>query len=157
LVKKVSIGAAKELLVRRILDQAERDGVDLAEVERKMLYFSESGVSLPEMAKVGAAFDRDYDQAEYETKIATLVRNILADKSRENEAKLAAWHEAVLRLSDEDHYLLALISGAESSNAFVTLVPPTVRPSHDRLRLFATAATIVFGACAIAAAKMLLR
>jgi hypothetical protein len=143
-VKKLSIRAAKELLVRRILDQAELEGVILSEVERKMLHFSESGESLPEVAEVSAAFDRDYDQVEYESKIAGLVRNILVDRSPENEEKLTAWHDAVIRLSDEDHYLLVLISEAESSNSFITLKPLSVRPPHDRLKLLATAAAVVF-------------
>jgi hypothetical protein len=157
-VKKLSISAAKELLVHRILDQAERDGLELSEVERKMLYFSGSIESLPEMAEASAAFDREYDQDKYEAKIAGLVRKILADRSPENEEKLAAWDNAVLRLSDEDHYVLVLILGAEGPNSFITLEPPTVRPPHDRLRLFATAAAIVFGVFAIAAAaNMLLR
>lgn len=123
-----------------------------------MLYFTESGESLPEMAEVSAAFDRDYDQAEYEAKIARLVRNILSDKSTASEGKLAAWHDSVVRLSDGDHYLSVLVAEAERSNSFISLKPPTVRLPHDRLRLFATAAAIVLGVCAIAAtANMLLR
>jgi hypothetical protein len=109
-----------------------------------MLDFSESSESLPEMAEVSGAFDRDYDQAEYELKIAGLVRRLLSDKSPENEEKSASWHDAVLRLSDEDHYLLVLIAAAESPNSFITLDQPAVRPSHDRLKLFVTAAAVVF-------------
>jgi hypothetical protein len=150
-MKKLSIRAAKELLVRRIVEQAQIDGVDLSEVERKMLYFTESGQSLPEMAEVSAIFDRDFDQAEYEAKITSLVRNILSDKSPENEEKLVAWRDAVLLLSNEDHYLLVLISDIKDSNSFITFERPAVRPPHDRLKLFVTAAALVFLMMVIAA------
>jgi hypothetical protein len=65
---------AKEFLVEKIVDEAEREGVPLSEVERKMLYFSETGWTLPDIWEVNAAFDRDYDAAAYEDKIAGLIQ-----------------------------------------------------------------------------------
>ena len=59
---------AKEFLVERILSQAERDGVSLSEIERKMLYFSETAWTLPDIMEVNEEFDRRYDQDEYEQK-----------------------------------------------------------------------------------------
>ena len=38
---------AKEFLVHCIVDEAQREGTPLTEVERKMLYFSETHWSLP--------------------------------------------------------------------------------------------------------------
>ena len=61
---------AKEFLVTRIVAEAQRESVSLSEVERKMLYFSETGWTLPDIMVVSDAFDRDYDQAKYEEKIA---------------------------------------------------------------------------------------
>jgi len=49
---------AKEFLIARILAQAEHDGVALSDVERKMLYFSETGWTLPDIAAVNDEFDR---------------------------------------------------------------------------------------------------
>jgi hypothetical protein len=57
---------AKEFLVSRIIMESQREGVPLSEVERKMLYFSETAWTLPDMAEVSDAFDREYDQAEFE-------------------------------------------------------------------------------------------
>ena len=54
---------AKEFLVSRIVAEAQREGVPLSEIERKMLYFSETGWTLPDMMEVDEAFDRDYDAA----------------------------------------------------------------------------------------------
>jgi hypothetical protein len=38
---------AKEFLISRIAEQAQRAGEPLSEIERKELYFSESGWTLP--------------------------------------------------------------------------------------------------------------
>jgi len=59
---------AKEFLIGRILAEAERTGIEINEVERKMLYFSETGWSLPGILDVNAEFERDYDNDEYEAK-----------------------------------------------------------------------------------------
>ncbi len=63
---------AKEFLISRILAEAQREEVPLSEVERKMLYFTESGWTLPDMAAVSEEFDSEYDQSKYEKKIASL-------------------------------------------------------------------------------------
>ena len=57
---------AKEYLVRRILAQAKQDGVPLSDVERDMLYFSETGWTLPNMMTISQNFDQNHDQDEYE-------------------------------------------------------------------------------------------
>ena len=64
---------AKEFLVSQIVEEAQRENIPLSEVERKMLYFTESGWTLPDIMKVSEDFDRENDQAEYERKIAKLV------------------------------------------------------------------------------------
>jgi len=69
---------AKEFLISQIVEEAQLENIPLSEVERKMLYFTESGWTLPDIMKVNQDFDCEYDQDEYEHKIAKLVRN--ADK-----------------------------------------------------------------------------
>jgi hypothetical protein len=64
---------AKEFLISKIVEEAQREKVPLSEVGRKMLYFTESGWTLPDILTVFEDFDREYDQAEYERKIAKLV------------------------------------------------------------------------------------
>ena len=128
---------AKEYLIDRIVSQAQRDGVSLSEVERKMLYFSESAWTLPDMAEVNQEFDSNYDQGEFERKIAAIVRNIqaarISDKGEER-----SWDQAVRVLRREDHYLVVLIDSAG-----------TVRPRGDFIKLVLTALVIV-GALAAA-------
>jgi hypothetical protein len=64
---------AKEFLIGQIVPQAQLDGVGLAAVERKMLYFSEGHWTLPDIMEVNEEFERDYVQEEYEEKIASLI------------------------------------------------------------------------------------
>lgn len=100
---------AKEFLVSKIVEEAPREGVPLSEVERKMLYFSETDWTLPDMMEVNEAFDREYDQDEYEKKIAQLVRHARARTRKENPQELEDWKDAIGILSKEDHYILAML------------------------------------------------
>ena len=59
----------------RIVAEAQREGVSLSEIERKMLYFSETDWTLPDIDKVSEAFEREYDNDEYEKKITSLINN----------------------------------------------------------------------------------
>jgi hypothetical protein len=95
---------AKEFLVKCIVAQAERAGTPLTEVERKMLYFSETGWTLPNILEVNAEFERDYDDGDYEQKIAGLVDDI-----RNSQQDTAEWDGAIEKLAEGDHYLLYLI------------------------------------------------
>jgi hypothetical protein len=95
---------AKEFLVSRIVIEAQRQNIRLSDVERKMLYFSEAAWSLPDIAEVSDAFDRQYDQTNYERKISGLIRKFRADAN--NQAEFDAWREAVRTLSGQDQYIL---------------------------------------------------
>jgi hypothetical protein len=147
-----TIKDAKDFLAERIAAEAMREGEPLSEVERKMLYFSETGWTLPDMQAVSAEFDRGCDEDEYEQKIAGLVRKIDARNHAENPVEEAAWDDAELKLSEGDHYLSVLINmAAESEAAMVghgfipTLDAPAVRPAHDRLKLWVTAFAVAVG------------
>lgn len=125
---------AKEYLIGRILAQAKLDGVNLSEVERKMLYFSETGWTLPDMKEASAEFDRDYNEGEYERKIGTLIRHL---SESQDETAYRRWDDAVRVLSTEDHYLLVLVNSSQES-------APAARPRGDLYRLIITAAVLVF-------------
>jgi hypothetical protein len=122
---------AKEFLISRIVVEAQRENVLLSEVERKMLYFTESGWTLPDMTAVSEEFDRDYDQNKYEKKIARLIRNAAKHDRKESRDEYDAWWTAIRRLQTEDHYLVVMIRQAG------------LRPSGDLLRLWGTGVVIV--------------
>jgi len=102
---------AKEFLVGEILREAERQNQPLTEIERKMLYFSETDWSLPDMPEAAEIFDREYDTAKYERKIARL-----ADAARK-QVDRSKWSAAVERLSEGDHYLLVMVGVAGRPDA----------------------------------------
>lgn len=108
--------SAKEFLIDKIIFQSQLEGVPLTDVEKKMLYFSESGWTLPDIDQISDAFDRDYDQALYEEKIGGLVRNFRARARKENRQELDTWEKAVARLREEDHFLLVLIDNPDHTS-----------------------------------------
>jgi hypothetical protein len=122
---------AKEFLISRIVSEAQRENVPLSEVERKMLYFTESGWTLPDMTAVYEDFDRDYSQNKYEKKIAKLIRNAAKHDYKESPEEYDAWWSAIRFLKREDHYISVMIGIAD------------LRPAGDQLRLFGTALAIV--------------
>jgi hypothetical protein len=101
---------AKEFLVAEIVAEACREGNPLSEIERKMLYFTESGWTLSDMADVAAAFDRENEQ-EYEIKIRRLARSA---RKQLDASKAKAWSSAVKRLGTGDHYLLVMLDSARA-------------------------------------------
>ena len=117
---------AKEFLISRIVAQANRENAPLSEVERKMLYFTETGWTLPEIWEVSEAFDREYDQNKYEKKIAKLIRKALEHDRGESHDLYDEWWDAIHFLKKEDHYISVMIALAG------------LRPAGDQLKLFAT-------------------
>ncbi len=118
---------AKEFLVSQIVLEAQRQGATLSEVEQKMLYFSESGWTLPDMLAVSDEFDSAYDQAKYEKKIVRLIRGAYKAVCRDDRAIYDEWWTSIRLLNKEDHYLSVMTRLA------------SLRPRHDQLKLFGTA------------------
>jgi hypothetical protein len=106
---------AKEHLIGRIVAESEHDNIPLSEIERKMLYFSETAWSLPDIYEVNEAFEREYNSGEYEEKIATLITRFRKRASHNDPRALQLWKEAVKALRKEDHYLLVLIGIADGT------------------------------------------
>lgn len=145
-----TVKEAKDFLANRIAAEAMREGVPLSDVERKMLYFSETGWTLPDIPEVNAEFERDYDQNKYEQKIAGLARRVESRNHAESPEEQEGWNDAVLKLSEEDHYLTVLITMVNEptvvKHGFIpTLDVPDIRPAHDRLKLWVTALVVVTG------------
>ena len=131
-----TVRAPKDYLAGLIAEQAALEGAPLADVERKMLYFTEDGGLSAEMAAVSEEFDRDYDQDAYETRIGGLVSRLIARD--ENEELRENWDAAVDKLSRGDHYLLILLDAAPSRifsgpriHAWLKPWLPSRRPSND--------------------------
>ena len=103
---------AKEFLVAQIVLLAQRDGVSLTEVECKMLYFSETDWTLPDISEVNEEFERDYDQDQYDKKIGRVISNALRQARKEGKESSDNWSDAIRLLRNEDHYLLVMLDDA---------------------------------------------
>lgn len=104
---------AKEFLISKIVIEAQRENVPLSETERKMLYFTESGWTLPDIMRVNEAFDREYDQDEYEKKIARIIATAYKGILHDSRDEYDKWWAAVRFLQQEDHYISVLIGLAD--------------------------------------------
>jgi hypothetical protein len=131
-----TVREAKDYLAGRIAEEAKREQIPLSEIERKMLYFSETDQTLPGMLEINAEFERDYDNTEYERKIAGLIRHI---EARDADDEQENWDTAADKLSEGDNYLSIMLDPSFTSAG------ETVRPPHDRLKLWLTALGVVFG------------
>jgi len=128
-----TVREAKEFVISRIVTESQLEGVPLSDVERKIMYFSETGWTLPDIDAVNDVFDRDYDQTEYEHKIGKLARSFLAKARKDNPDEFEAWKNAVHTIRKEDHYLLVLIDAVAGSSD---------TPGARFLKLFAIAFAI---------------
>ncbi len=100
---------AKQFLVNRIAEEAKREGAPLNEVEMSMLGFAESEASFRAM-ELARTFEHDYDDKEYEDRIARLARAVY---DRDLEAgKKAEWDGALDELAAEDMYLFVMLERA---------------------------------------------
>jgi hypothetical protein len=128
---------AKEYLIARIVAEAKREDVPLTEVERKMLYVSTNGWTLPDMAQVQDAFERYHHIQEYEDKVNGLIRSLCA---HDRAVDKKAWSHAVGMLGGEDHYVLSLIEASGKQD----------RPLWEKLKFLVLVAVIIAGSVAVA-------
>lgn len=124
---------AKEFLITQIVDEARREGVPLTDVERGMLYFSETCSAPHNIISIADRFEREYDEEQYERKIASLICSARRRLRREHADQAQAWSSAVRILRREDHYLSVLISEARDPRAWWV----------DRLKLLGTALLVL--------------
>ena len=157
---------AKEYLISRIVAQARVQGTQLSDVERKMLYFTETGWTLPDIMDVNAQFERDYDNDEYESKIAGIVRQIEKTNAETGGDQQSFWDDAVVKLSEGDHYLLVLIGQGRSApaGAYSKWLPAMnfygtgkIRPTGDLFRLIMVALFLIFGMIVFVSIKSAIR
>src|SRR5580704_11533994 len=102
-------GTAKQFLISKVIEQAESEHVQLSDVEKKMLYFTEVHPSLPDIYEINAEFERDYNSDEYEAKIAGLLRNARRRDGESSPSQELEWKDALDALKKEDHYILVLL------------------------------------------------
>jgi hypothetical protein len=104
--------AAKEFIISRVIEEAAAKKVNLSDVEKKMLYFTEGHSSLPDIYEINAEFERSYNSDEYEAKVVKLLKNARERDSRLSPIREQEWKDALDALKREDHYILVMVGQA---------------------------------------------
>lgn len=103
---------ARQFFVDKVTQRAHAEGVGLSDDERQMLRWSESApdsIHDPVLAERLAARISD---ADYEAKIAGLLRRSFEEDVATDPGAKGRWQEAWTLLKQGDHYLLVMIERA---------------------------------------------
>ena len=101
---------AKDFLVQQTAEQAVLENVPLSDLEKRMMYFTESDpASCDNPIDLNGAFEERYDTEEYEPKISRLLHHAYKRLKHEGSEKLSSWNEGVRVLRKGDHYILVLL------------------------------------------------
>jgi hypothetical protein len=113
---------AKDFLVSEIMQQAALDRTPVSDLERRMMYFTESEDAVEDPIELNTAFEAEHDSAEFEKKIAALMKRAYARLKNENPPSAARWDEAIETLLAGDHYLLVMWDASGASRVPVAAV-----------------------------------
>ena len=107
--------AAKRSIVAKVIDQAEWEGVGLSAAERHMLSWSESDPDFVPDPALAEAQESELPEAEFEAKIAGLIRRAYArDLAADGDAR-SFYRAARDKLNEGDHYILVMMDQALGS------------------------------------------
>jgi hypothetical protein len=113
---------AKDFLVEQTVEQAALEGVPLADVEKRMMYFTESdAASCDDPIALNDEFEAQYETKEYEAKISRLLHHAYTRLKQENPERRRNWDQAVRTLRKGDHYCLVMWDTK----------PPSEHPTRD--------------------------
>jgi hypothetical protein len=107
-IRRMQIREAKDFLVQETARQAGIEGVPLSELEKRMMYFTESGYVPEDPIALNEEFEAQYDTDEYEAKIAKLLHHAYQRARKENDETLRRFDSAIKSLRRGDHYLLVM-------------------------------------------------
>jgi hypothetical protein len=109
-VETQTVDSAKQFLFSKVLEQAQRDGVSLSDVEKRMLVFSEGSASSGDV-KAEQEFEVEFDDQQSEAKIAKLFQRAYGyDKKMSDEEN--PWKQALDALRKADIYMLVMVDQA---------------------------------------------
>jgi len=104
----MQVREAKDFLVRQTAEQAQLEGVALSELEKRMMYFTESGYVPEDPIALNEEFEAKYDTDEYEAKIAKLLHHAYQRAGKDNDETRRRFNAAIKSLRRGDHYLLVM-------------------------------------------------
>ena len=107
---------AKDFFVEQTVEQAVLDGVVLDDVEKRMMYFTESDpASCDNPIELNDEFEAAHETKEYETKISQLLHHARTRLKEENPERMRNWEDAIRKLREGDHYLLIMVDQSKVS------------------------------------------
>jgi hypothetical protein len=104
----MKVREAKDFLVAQTAEQAALEGVPLSDLEKRMMYFTESANAVEDPTTLNEEFEAQYDRDKYEKKISRLMHHAHKRVRKEGETALQTWNEAIRRVQRGDHYLLVM-------------------------------------------------
>jgi hypothetical protein len=119
------VSEAKDFLVQQTAEEAALEGVPLSNLEKRMMYFTETGECPEDPLTLNEEFDKEYDTDEYETKIKKLLANAHRRLKKEQSPALAEWEESLKVFDQTDDYILILCD----RSPFARLANPEAFPS----------------------------
>jgi hypothetical protein len=111
-IRAMRVREAKDFLVTQTAEQAALEGVPLSDLEKRMMYFTESSNAVEDPGKLHEEFEAEYDTPEFEKKISRLMSHAWKRLGREDSQKALQWRKAVGALLKGDHYILVLAGGS---------------------------------------------
>jgi hypothetical protein len=123
---RMRVREAKDFLVVQTAEQAALEGMPLSELEKRMMYFTESAGAIEDPVKLNEEFEAHSDSDEYESKIAKLLHHAHERAKKESDNTRTRWDDAIKSLRRGDHYLPVMWD----------LTPPRERPRGDNVKLF---------------------
>ena len=78
------VGEAKDFLVAQTAEQAALEGVSLSDLEKRMMYFTETGECPEDPIALNDAFEAEYGTPAYEKKISLLMARAYRRIKRES-------------------------------------------------------------------------
>jgi hypothetical protein len=114
---------AKDLLVQQTTEQAELEGIPLSDLEKRMMYFTETEECPEDPIELNEEFEAEYDTAKWEAKVSKLLHHAHNRIKKENPETAREWNEALRVLRKGDHYILVLWD-----------LPPSDESLYDQLK-----------------------
>src|SRR5258706_1656353 len=109
---------AKDFLVEQTVEQAVLEGVSIDDVEKRMMYFTESdAASCDNPIELNDEFEAEHERREYESKISRLLHHAYMRLKEENHERTRDWDQAMRTLRKGDHYLLVMVDQSRESGA----------------------------------------
>lgn len=110
----MNVREAKDLLVQKT-EQAALENVPFSDLERRMMYFTETGECPEDPIALNDAFEAKYDSEDYESKMSTLMRKARHRLEKEDPQSARIWDECIRELRKGDHYILILLCNTRGS------------------------------------------